>query len=77
MPIFYFHVRQLSTRYEDPHGIEMPDVQSAWEHAHRDARSIAATGLLGGSIDEQWMEISDDAGKVVATLPFRRAIATH
>jgi len=77
MPLFYFHVRQQNTRYEDPQGVELHDVQAAWEHALRDARYIAQTGLLSGSPDEHWMEITDPVGKVVAILPFTRALATH
>ena len=77
MPIFYFHVRHRDTRYDDTHGIEMHDIQAAWDHAHRDARSIADAGLLAGSPDEQWMEIEDETGTVVATLPFRKVLATN
>lgn len=77
MPIFYFHVRHRDTRYEDPHGIEMQDIHAAWEHAHRDARSIADAGLLVGSPDEQWVEIGDDSGTVIATVPFQKALVTH
>ncbi len=77
MPMFYFHVRQRGTRFEDPQGIDLPDVRAAWEHAHRDARSIALAGLLEGNVREHWMEINDEAGSVVATVPFTKALATH
>lgn len=29
MPMFYFHVRQDNIRFEDPVGIELPDLDAA------------------------------------------------
>lgn len=75
--MFFFHVRQRNTRFHDRQGIELPDFPAAWQRAFYDARTIVETGVLDGDPDDQWMEIGDETGVVIATLPFRRALATH
>ncbi len=75
--MFFFHVRQRDTRFDDRQGIELPDFSVAWQRAFYDARTIVANGTLDGDPEDQWMEIGDETGAVIATLPFRRALATH
>ena len=74
MPKFYFHVRRGHAVYTDSVGRTLSNADGAIAHAAEDARAImrdepevAATG--------QWMEIADEMGNVVRTLPFETLLA--
>lgn len=77
MPKYFFHVREDDIRFEDPQGTELPDLNSAWQHALSDAQTIAKSGQLKPSLADKWMEIADASGNVVATVPFTWAGVTH
>ncbi|MDB5541048.1 MAG: hypothetical protein JWQ89_2775, partial [Devosia sp.] len=55
----------------------LPDFDAAWQRAFYDALTIIETGMLEVNPEDQWMEIGDDTGEVIAALTFRRELATH
>ena len=74
MPKFYFHVRRGQAAYTYSVGRTLRNADGAIAHAAEDARAIlrdepemAAKG--------QWMEIADEMGNVVRTLPFETLLA--
>ena len=74
MPKFYFHVRRGQAVYTDSVGRTVRNADGAIAHAAEDARAIlrdepevAAKG--------QWMEIADEMGNIVRTLPFEILLA--
>ena len=76
MPRFHFNVRHGQTVFEDRQGKLFADLPAAWKWAVEDAEMIARLDLLDGSFEEQWIEIGDDSGAIVASLPFRRSTQT-
>jgi hypothetical protein len=76
MPRYFFNVRHGRTVFEDRQGRDFADLPSAWDWAVQDARTIADLDVLNGQHEEQWIEIGDENGAVVASLPFRRTAQT-
>lgn len=75
MPRFYFHIVDGATVIEDPDGSDLPDLESALAEALQSARHLLADKVRAGDIvDGQRFEIRDEAGALLATLPFRDAI---
>lgn len=75
MPRFFFHVRDGDGLTEDPDGSEWPDLAAALTEALEAARDLLAEQVKAGtSPGEQHFEISDDAGRMLATVPFRDAL---
>ncbi|MEO7223928.1 MAG: hypothetical protein ABIY37_15785, partial [Devosia sp.] len=75
MTKFYFHIRQGAYRFNDGTGAELRSLEDAWNYAIGDARSLIDEHVLEGSIDEHWIEIGDETGAVVASLPFARTLS--
>jgi|EndMetStandDraft_2_1072991.scaffolds.fasta_scaffold1801131_1 hypothetical protein len=73
MAQFFFHVRQDRTVFEDTRGGEFADLTAAWDWAVDDVRKLIQNGELAGPLESQWIEIVDESGTVVASLPFARA----
>ncbi|MCW8084720.1 hypothetical protein OF850_03700 [Roseococcus sp. MDT2-1-1] len=60
---------------QDPEGTDLPDVEVARKAAIPAARGILAEGIRrDGKLGSQEFEITDEAGAVVATVPFRSVI---
>ena len=74
MQKFFFHVRQGDLRFEDTHGAFLTDLTAAWQRAVKDAQEIADQHVLDGILEEQWMEIGDESGAVVGSIPFSHAL---
>ncbi len=72
MSQFYFHVRASGVLFEDKRGGEFADLRAAWAWALSDVRAMIADAGPESSVDQSWVEICDDVGLVVATLPFER-----
>jgi hypothetical protein len=72
MAQFFFHVRLEDAVFEDTRGGEFADLAAAWNWAVDDVRKLIREGELRGPLEQQWVEISDEAGAVVASLPFAR-----
>ena len=71
MPRFFFHMRDEDWLVEDPEGSELPDLEAARAKAADVARDhIAARLGAGEALDFQWVEIWDDAGRMLETVPF-------
>jgi hypothetical protein len=72
MPRYYFHVRSPAGVELDPQGVDFDTV----EEAIADARKAGAEILLDRAVEEKpsrahsEFEIVDDAGTVIARVPF-------
>lgn len=77
MARFFFHVHGGDgPPIEDPEGGELPDLDAARAEALAAARGIVAEDLLAGRpVRERRFEIEDAAGRVLATVAFRDALA--
>jgi len=71
MPHFFFHVHEGSQRTADRAGISLPDQEAAWYQAYRTARDILPADPIERRIwAERSLEVEDEAGQAVWTLPF-------
>lgn len=71
MPNFYFHIRDGDALTEDPEGSDLPDLEAARAEALTAVRQIAAEGIRTGKrVLGKSMEITDEAGRVLATVAF-------
>lgn len=74
MPRYFLHVRDGVDNVLDPEGFDYPDLEAAWKSAVASARELLAADMMLGRIDlRHWIDVEDEAGEVVLTLPFRDA----
>jgi hypothetical protein len=72
---FYFHIRNGDRFAQDIEGVELNDIDAVHEEATVAAREmIAELVRQGGRIDGHSIEVTDDSGRVVLTIPFRSAM---
>ena len=76
MARYYFNVRHGNRVFEDKLGGEFDGLPAAWQWAVQDAQEIMDLDLLVGLAEDQWIEIGDETGAVVASLPIVRAGST-
>jgi hypothetical protein len=75
MPLYHLHIRRTSTRLPDEDGAEYPSLEAAREDAVQSARELLATHIRNGRLPIDWsIEITDEEGVVVLTVPFRKAV---
>jgi hypothetical protein len=69
---YYFHVRDGECLIPDREGSELPNLNAARDEAWLSARDFAIDSLRGGAaVNGRQIEITDEAGLVLATLPVR------
>ncbi|CAN7335176.1 DUF6894 family protein [Rhizobium sp. LjRoot254] len=75
MPRYFFHIRTDDVFIRDPDGSDLPDLDAARSEAGHSARDLLAALLREGEVlDGQVFEISDEAGTVLARVPFRSVL---
>jgi hypothetical protein len=76
MPRYFLHVRNQSELMEDPEGQECDSVEAAVREATQAARDLMAECLRNGQpLDKgRVMVVQDEAGEIVAEVPFERAL---
>ena len=62
MPRFFFHVHLDDHVVRDRHGIELPSLDTALAQAHRARADI----MTEDELDQLWLEIADQDGRIVA-----------
>lgn len=74
MSRYFFHLHDdLDTIDEE--GAELADADAARAFAVQNARSAAAASVLSGCLDlEHWIEVADEEGRTVLTVPFAEAV---
>jgi hypothetical protein len=78
MQHYFLHVRSGDSRLEDPDGADFADIAAAKAEAIESARELISecvlTGLPMGL--HRLFEITDDEGRLVASVPFSDAVMT-
>lgn len=78
MARFYFHLADDDGCILDDAGIDLSGAEAAKQEAVKGARSIMAHDALSGELDLTGrIEVIDERGKHVLTLPFAQAIAVR
>jgi hypothetical protein len=67
---YFFHVRQGDALFEDREGGIFADIAKAGFSAADVAREITEQRALAGPITDQSIEIANEDGETVASLPF-------
>lgn len=76
MPRYFLHMHNSTGLIEDDEGQEHPDLASARASAIQSIRSVASEEVRGGSLDLRGrIDITDEAGELLASVPFPEAIA--
>ena len=72
---FFFHMRDEDWLVEDPEGSELPDLDAARAKAAAVACDYLAERLAAGeALNFQRVEIWDDGGRMLQTVPFPEAL---
>lgn len=71
MPRFYFNVRDGRDFDEDEEGVELPDLEAARAEAFATVEELRDE--LGPDAARIELEITDDTGRRVLTVPFARS----
>jgi hypothetical protein len=76
MPRFFFHVRDGDKLTQDVEGADFPHLEAAQDEAKTAAREMLAEQIdSAGTLNRnQQFEICDEAGKLLATVPFTDTI---
>jgi hypothetical protein len=76
--IFYFHVMSDDRDDIDAEGLDLPSLDIARQECEISAREMVAEMVLNRQpIDGMRFEIADEAGRVLATIPFRNLLGLH
>ena len=74
LPHYFLHVRN-GWPTEDPEGADFTDLEAARMEAIGAARELLSEAILAGNLLlEHKIEIADEAGRVLLTVPFREAV---
>jgi hypothetical protein len=73
--LYFFHLRDGQEAVLDPEGRQVADFSSINDLALNEARAVISEDALGGRIIlDQFIEVRDDAGKLVHQLSFHDAV---
>jgi hypothetical protein len=75
---YYFNIVKSHETVHDLEGSELLSLEDARAHAIEDARVLMSMAVLQGfDISSRTIEIIDDRGDVVLTVPFRDALTAE
>ncbi len=75
MPLLWFNLSECGTLIADEEGREVLDLDAAWAIALTAARDIMAAEVKEGRLCLSCrIDITDEAGSIVATVPFSDAV---
>ena len=75
MALYFFHLCDGHEVIIDPEGRELDDAQQIGEYALKEARAMISQDALAGRIMlNQYIEVRDEAGKLVHQRSFRDAV---
>ena len=75
MAVYYFHLRDGLDVLLDPEGCSLPDLRAVADKALRTARSLLSTDVLEGRLAlDMHLDVADETGAVIHSLPFADAV---
>ena len=76
MSLYFFHLCDGNDTLIDPDGREVVDVATLSDIAIKEARAMISQDALGGKISlDQFIEVRDQAGKLIHQTAFRDAVS--
>lgn len=74
--LLLFHLHECGISYMADEAVELADLAAAREYARTAARAIMSAEVLAGRLCLSCrIDIADEGGRVVASVPFREAVA--
>ncbi len=67
MPRYYFVVKAIDHKHDDPHGTHLPDHEAAHHYAQRIIRELREGGYHPPGTS---MIVQDEAGNTIHSIPF-------
>ena len=78
MARYYFHIHDRSGHMPDEEGTELADLEAVRARAIHDARALMAADIETGRLDlTDYVEVADEGGTVVLTLPYAEAVMVN
>jgi CelD/BcsL family acetyltransferase involved in cellulose biosynthesis len=75
MALYYFHLRDGEDVLLDPEGCHLSDLAAVADKAMRTARSLMSADVLEGRLPlDMRIDVVDEAGAVIHSLPFADAV---
>jgi hypothetical protein len=75
MPRYFLHIHNSHGAAEDDEGVEARSLSEAREHAVAGIRSLLSAEALNGEINLRGrIDVGDEAGKVLLSVPFAEAL---
>ena len=75
MPRYFLHVTYGARTYRDHEGVELPDLEAAWDYAVSDARDLMCQNADDFQDPVGWeIQVCDQAGRELLALPFADAM---
>jgi len=76
LSLYFFHLCDGHDTLIDPDGREVVDVATLSDIAIKEARAMISQDALGGKISlDQFIEVRDQAGKLIHQTAFRDAVS--
>jgi hypothetical protein len=75
MPRYFFHTRIDDELIRDDEGIDLPDLDAAWELAQTTVLELLAGQGPGQHLLSATLEVTDSAGEIALEFPFGEALA--
>jgi hypothetical protein len=76
LAIYFFHLCDGRDTLIDPDGREVADVATLNDIAIKEARAMISQDALGGKISlDQFIQVRDEAGKLIHQTEFRDAVS--
>jgi len=75
MPRYFFDCLSDHEIVADDHGVNLPDLKAAREHALRTAWRLIAAGSKTDDWRRWTVDISDESGEPMLVIPFSEALA--
>ena len=78
MARYFFHIHDGSGHMPDEEGTELADLDAVRARAIHDARALMAADIETGRLDlTDYVEVADEGGAVVLTLPYAEAVLVN
>lgn len=69
---YFFHIRAGAARILDEEGLELSDIAAARAEMRASAKDLALAAVRAGAgVDARILELEDERGNVIETLPIR------
>ncbi len=78
MPRYFLHIHNAHGKVEDEEGVDVSSLSAASEIAVTGIRDLLAAETKNGAINLNGrVDIANEAGKILVSIPFEKAVKVH